>query len=710
MWLNPLMLTGLVALAIPVAIHLVMRARPRRMVFPALRFVRDSQRASGGVNRLKHLLLLALRVAVLALLVVILARPMSRRHVVSAAAELDKIPASVVLCFDNSPSMTYRFQGSSRLDEAQRLARRIVERMPADSRFAVLDLAAAGPARWLDTDAGAVEQAIGRVAPCHLSSNVGGLLTAAQLLLKEGGDKPRPDIYLFTDMTAAAWDGIAPAAFADYDQVPVYVLDVGVEENLNAALNLPELSSRLAARNSTVRISDTVANGARPSSRTVALELSGQVRGRVPVDLPQPGTTAAVRFNERMTDEGLVQGRLMLMESDPVAADNVRYFSLRVGRPPPVAIVHGSAGAGQGAAALLVAQALAPEELLLAGQATVRPEALPVAALGKQPLGEFEAVFLVDAAGISDAGWAALDRFVAGGGGLVVLMGQEVADELARGSSSYASPAARGLLGAEVGPLRQLGVATRFTVPSYETPVLAAFDRGQTADLGRTEIGRYVELKPAAGTKTILGLATGDAALLAGTARGGSVFTLATGPAREWSNLAARPEEFVVLMHSLLGAARGEFAPPAEFAIGQPISFSFPRQYAGRSVTLTGPGLATPDGRQINATTAVAVLPPLFEPGNYLLRVAAAGGSEVFGFSLNVDPAESRPGRRSAAEIEKLFARGRVHLATDLDSLQQAETLVRQGRELTAFFLPLLMAAMIAELLLANRFYRRPAG
>jgi hypothetical protein len=709
MWLHPLMLTGLVALAIPVAIHLVMRTRPRRVEFPAVRFVKESQQASGGMNRLKHFLLLALRLVMLALLVVILARPMGRAGAVAAPEELDRVPASVVLCFDNSPSMTYRHQGLSRLEQAQQHAQEIVRRLPAGSRFAVLDLAAPGPARWIDGDAGAAEQAIARVAPCSLSSNVGGLLNAAELLLAEGGDTTRPEIYLFTDMTEAAWENVPPAAFVSYDRAAVYVLDVGVTENLNVWLGRPELSSPMAAQHSVVRIGAPITAGARPAGRTVALELGGQVRGRTPVDLSQPGVTNVARFLETMNDPSLAQGTLSLMETDPVAADNVCYFTVRVGASPSVAVVRGQ-GAGQGGAAHLVAQALAPEELLLAGQATVQPKMLAAADLGRQPLNGFEAVFLVDVAGISADGWAALDRFVASGGGLVVVLGPAVADELSRGASSYASSVARTLLGAELGSVRSPSQPVRFTVPSYEDSVLLPFDRGQVADLGRPAVLKFIPLKPGA-AKTVLGLTTGDPALIRCVGRGGSVFTLATSPDGSWSdlNLNARADEFVVLMHSLLGAARGEFASATGFELGQPISFAFPRQHAGRPVTLTGPGLATPETLRINAATATALLPPLYQPGNYVLRVAGAGGEETFGFSLNTDPAESRPERRSPESIESLFARGRVQVAADPESLRQTEALLRQGRELTGWFIPLLMAAMVGEALLANRFHRRSA-
>jgi aerotolerance regulator-like protein/VWA domain-containing protein len=712
MWLNPLMLTGLVVVAIPVAIHLVMRTRPRRMVFPALRFVQASQRASVGMMKLKHLVLMILRVVMLALLVFIIARPISRRDVVAAPDDVDKVPAAVVLCFDNSPSMGYRHQGYSRLEVARRLARKIVARMPAGSRFSVLDLGDSGSSvPPLDDDRGAAEAAIGRVELSSLSTGTSGMLGLAELLLKSASGMDRHEIYLFTDMSPQAFAGLEPGALARYTRVPVYVLDLGVEKNLNVTLDRATLSAPVVGRGATVTFAATAIAGDRATTRTLALELDGETRGRQPVKLTQPRAATTVRFNETVTGEGIVQGRLLLQEPDALVADDVRYFTLRVGGSPKVAVVTGDASSGAAAPAYLVSQALAPEELRVKGLAPVEVTMLTSSALESAALSPLEAVLLVDASGIRPGGWSALERYVDGGGGLVVIPGSGVADELARAGAGHGSEAARRLLGVRMAPPPNGVGSTHLAVPSYDDPALAGFDRGQAADLALPVIRRWVALEPTA-ARVILTLADGRRApaLVTCRGKGGPVYTLATGPERSWSDLASRSDEFVVLMHSLLAAARGEVSRGGDHAIGQRIVLALPRALAGRAATLTGPGLKVPLGCRIHATTAEAMLPPLYRPGNYRLRVALPGGSRLFGFSLNVDPAESRLTRVDVANLHNHFARGMLHVARDIEGLERAEILVRRGREVTAWLLPILMLAMVLELWLANRFYRRPAS
>jgi len=716
MWLNPFMLSGLMVLAIPVAIHLLLRPRPRQMKFPALRFVRESVRASSGMLRLKQLLLLLLRMAVLALFVLVLARPLSREHVIAAAGGAERLPAAVVFCFDNSASMSYREFGYSRLEVAKQLAQRIAAGLSPPLRAAVIDLSTAAQVRSLEagsTGASGLAERLDRVPESFLSRSVAGLLRPAEVLLAQA-DEERREIYLFTDLTETAWHDVADGAFAEFGGVPVYVLDVGVRENLNLALEEPRLSSRFAARNETVSIAAELVAGDRPARCAVGLEIEGELRGRAAVELKQPREIHPVSFEETMGDPGILQGRLCLLESDALAADNTRYFTIQVGRAPPVAVVrsdvpaqYGPVGTGElSDTAWLVATALAPESLRARGTAAVEPLILSAAQLGARPLGGFEAVFLADAAGISPAGWAALERFAADGGGLIVIAGPNVARELAAGQSSYASPAARALLGVEFGPLQEAPEGLQFGPPKYDDPALAAFERGQGGDLTRPFIYRYLPLQPRqAGTRKLLTLGR-DAALVANAFKGGSAFTLGTVPQRDWSNLAGQAE-FVVLLHSLLGAARHQVAESRGFALGEPITFAFPPPCAGHTATLSGPALQSPESRQINPTVATATFPALAQPGNYRLRVDMPEGTQSFGFSLNVDPAESRLERRSADSLEKFFAPGMLHVARDLEGVRRAETLVYRGREITARLVPLLMVALLLELLLANRFYRR---
>jgi hypothetical protein len=73
--LNPAILFGLAFAAIPIAIHLMMKAKPKKLIFPALRLIQQRRQKNTSRIRLRHLWLLALRMLVLAALVLAITRP-----------------------------------------------------------------------------------------------------------------------------------------------------------------------------------------------------------------------------------------------------------------------------------------------------------------------------------------------------------------------------------------------------------------------------------------------------------------------------------------------------------------------------------------------------------------------------------------------------------------------------------------------------------
>lgn len=73
--INPALLFGLGLAAIPVVLHFLLRAKPKKLLFPALRLVQVRRKRNVRRMRLRHLWLLLLRIAVIALIVLALARP-----------------------------------------------------------------------------------------------------------------------------------------------------------------------------------------------------------------------------------------------------------------------------------------------------------------------------------------------------------------------------------------------------------------------------------------------------------------------------------------------------------------------------------------------------------------------------------------------------------------------------------------------------------
>ena len=73
--INPALLAALGLAVIPVVLHFIMRAKPKRVIFPALRLIKLRRRQNVRRMRLRHIWLLLLRIAVIALIVLAVARP-----------------------------------------------------------------------------------------------------------------------------------------------------------------------------------------------------------------------------------------------------------------------------------------------------------------------------------------------------------------------------------------------------------------------------------------------------------------------------------------------------------------------------------------------------------------------------------------------------------------------------------------------------------
>src|SRR3954469_18794748 len=104
----PLLLGGLVLIGVPVLIHLIMRRKPKTLDFPAFRFLVQRSRTNLRKLRLRHLLLLALRMLLIALICLALARPKLAYNPFKPGPG----PVAAILVFDTSPTMEYSLPGA----------------------------------------------------------------------------------------------------------------------------------------------------------------------------------------------------------------------------------------------------------------------------------------------------------------------------------------------------------------------------------------------------------------------------------------------------------------------------------------------------------------------------------------------------------------------------------------------------------------------
>jgi hypothetical protein len=132
-FVNPLFWIGGLAVAVPILLHLIKREHARKIEFPTLMFLRRISKRTIRYQKLRHLLLLLLRVLAFLLIVFAFMRPY--REKAQAVAAVGRITNAHVLVIDNSLSMGYQ----DRWDRAKRAAAEIVRQSGPDDKFAVLE-------------------------------------------------------------------------------------------------------------------------------------------------------------------------------------------------------------------------------------------------------------------------------------------------------------------------------------------------------------------------------------------------------------------------------------------------------------------------------------------------------------------------------------------------------------------------------------------
>ncbi len=214
----PFLLGGLVLVGIPVLIHLIMRQKPKTLPFPAFRFLVKRHRTNLRKLRLRHLLLLMLRIGLIVLICLALTRPKIFNEALKIGSDR---PVAAVLLFDTSPSMEYTVSNTkgklTRLEDAKRRGLEMLAQLPDGSRVAILDTADAvqtGKGEWLTSMA----QARKRIDERRLrpgSGPVTARLEDAYRLLDQLARAKDDDtgrnlarlLCVFSDRTRACWEG-----------------------------------------------------------------------------------------------------------------------------------------------------------------------------------------------------------------------------------------------------------------------------------------------------------------------------------------------------------------------------------------------------------------------------------------------------------------------------------------------------------------------
>ena len=751
-FLFPAMLLGLLGLSVPVALHLIARHRFPVQEFPSTRLLRTERRYNVFSWRLVDPVQLLLRLLILALLCLAMAR------FFSSCAASRPAPRNLVVVVDASASM--RTEGRNAqgghavlIDVAREQASALLRELAPHSRCALI--AAGDENRVLAPLQPESAPALAALASVRAGDGTGpGLLRAVADAcdMVRGRREVRSQVVVLTDLRAAA--------FATRQQEDLRRIEQA-RRDLGSALDLVfvDLSGGtgenigivdVMARGGEVRVGDdahllarVVNSGHSEKSAMLRLAVGGRSLATArTVPLPA-GAEAVVDLTAPMNRAQRTFGEVQLQESDAFPLDDLRLVPVNVADSCRVLLVRPSdKGAAPSASALerLGGGAGAPREdegaeridgatilrfvlnpgreLGLAYSTGIESTLCTPEAMGLQPLSKYDVIVLYGVSDLPANALADLDGFVRSGKALLFFCPADCNPVRFNRALASASGDHGALSPALIGNVRPFKTPLGLAPAAGQHPLLAPFRDRLQGDLSVLRFSQARALETLAPEAAVLFQAEDGTPLAVERRVGqGRAVLLAFGLELDAGNV-ARTRAFPVLMWRLMDYLTGRLSPrppdslpaatPAVLDVSEP-AFAFESELElvpvplRRQETAAAPGGTAAPRPEPAPTSSVrlaslaispertVLLPPL-PSGSYQIRKPQRGQTDVVSYArplvVNPDPRESRTEPMTLPGLRDLFGNA-VRVATPGQPLK----LALLGFE---FWTPLIALLMLA--------------
>ncbi len=688
------MLAGVAGAAIPVLIHLLNRRRTTVVDWGAMQFLELGRRARIKF-RLSELLLMAGRMALLAIVALALARPFwivnqpEARAAEAGAGFFGGQRRDVVIVIDGSGSMGRKVGLTSPREQALSWARQLIARLGPGDSVAVLVASdrvtpLVAPASF---DRKKVEAALADMPRSRGTSDLPMALAEALRLLEAPGN-PARDVILLTDGQRFPWRPDEPARWsiareihqdlARRSGVSARIWAVTFNSKAGAAgpngsVASLELSGGLITPNRPITITTSVSNaGPTVLTRTAELRIDGHaVPGSAQVVGPlPPGGEMPLAFRTSIAEPGSHALAVRLTgEDDVLADDDESSRAIEVTAALPVLLVDGEPG---------VEPLSSETDFLRAALAPNGADAIPITArvvradgFGADDLKARRVAVLANVERLDPQQIAAITRFLDAGGGVLIALGDRV-DAAFANATLYQNGA--GWLPAHLGPTKgDAGRRQTIAHPAPRTfigPALAPLGQGEGPPLAGADLFEYRVLEPAKDASVAARLDTGDPWIVERRFGHGRVAIVAGPIDAEGGTLPVNPD-FVPWAHELIYQLASASTGAHAARPGEPIALELdPVPPAG----VLNLGVTTPSGSQAQATVvrsqgkAQARLDDTSEPGIYQVHLPdPPGGSAFATVAADVRESDLRP--LEPAEVKALARELPLSFETEPDRL-----------------------------------------
>ncbi|HCV42281.1 MAG TPA: hypothetical protein DGH68_02265 [Bacteroidetes bacterium] len=711
-FLNPFLLFGLAAAAIPIIIHLLSLRKLKTIEFSSLQFLKELQKTKMRRVRIRQILLLVLRTLLIILIVLAFARPALRGTVGTIGAYAK---STVVIILDDSPSMAVRDERGVLFNQAATAVSNLLNLVKEGDELYFLRLSETRHSELPPaTSVSLVKGVLSKVAPSLETVSFRDALGAASKVLTESKNFNQ-EIYLVTDAQTTQFLSTATKDSADLfdDRVKVFFVEAGKQQD-NAGVVSLDIKTRIILQGKPVGMKATVRNFGNTPMRNSLLSVyvDGSRVMQHSLDIEARGSGTA-EFSITPKRRGFLQGYAQL-EDDALETDNRRYFAFNVPEKINVLMIGGKP---QDTRLAFLALTLGGDSSLAGLFTTVQATQEQLSSLD---INKFNVLVFCGVKAFTATESDRIAQFVKAGGGMMMFPGDEsnVVNWNETILAKLGIPASEPAHGETPGTDQSSFLS--FEKVDYSHPLFEGlFEQPTPGKESQATIESprvYKAIKPRVGEngRTIIGLSDGSSFFTEYSAGMGHVLLFSVEANIGWSDFPVKGLFAPLLHRSIVYLAGGEQSATSGIA-GENI------KAAVRTKTPAGKGsyvFRSPAGIEertvphANMTSGLSLFESsaTTEAGVYELR---NGNETLHASAVNIDPEESDLRHATDEELASFWKRVGVNddQARRLRTSDNLETTIleaRLGVELWKYLV--LLAVIIALIEMAVAREAKPAA
>lgn len=684
--------------------------------------------------RLHELLLLLVRCALIGCLSLALMRP-----VISSRASGVRSPnmhTSAVILMDDSYSMNAG-RPKTPWVEAREQALKYIDTLCKGDDVTVMFTSSAGkgpgPAALFDLDR--IREIVKEASPRYEKSDVARALTAALQQL-ENQHNPRRELVFFSDMQAAGWslnDGARWSFLSNTvrsSRLPpnIVLASVAQQRPNNIALIRIVPSRAVVDCYAPVNFNVTVANEGPEAAQDVSVSFAvdGAPKATRNVQMASGGSEV-LSFEYKFETPGSHYVTCNVRSArDVLPDDNELNYSVMVVDRLPILLVDGDHREQELASETgFLRMALAPKnDNDVSWRTVIEPTVVDALDLRYTNFSKYRVVILCNVAALPASIVSELERFVVGGGGLMVTLGDRVQADIYNrdlyrqgagllpvalrqidGGSESAPAVPRLVSTGDKGPAPSSGpIAVHLAGIVSNAPALELFRPEKGQDWSRAQIRKYFATA-APNTEDVRVTATfssGAAALVQKSLGEGKVVLFTSAIDMDWSDLPVHPF-YVPLMQNLILDLASAVIPPRNLQVGTVLTHVATGDMARKAHLLMPPkGDAIPLPAHHQGSLSVYSYEKTATPGLYSVGPEGDASQRVY-YTVAADRDESSMARLEEADFQKLERDLGAHHAPDWNSLARFIGLDSGGYEISHFLIAAAILFCFLEVYLTRR-------